>query len=76
MPVRMWLPGFFFPQGFLTATKQTTARRHQLPIDRLDFSVRILRPSEEEDPPAVKDGLYVYGLTLTGASWDRGTGYC
>ncbi|KAI3384925.1 hypothetical protein SNEBB_000114 [Seison nebaliae] len=36
-PKCYWLPGIFFPQGFLTAVLQTHARQYSLPIDKLSF---------------------------------------
>lgn len=32
-----WLSAMFFPQGFMTATKQTYARKTKTPIDTLTF---------------------------------------
>eukprot|EP00770_Monocercomonoides_exilis_P008083 MONOS_8041.1-p1 / transcript=MONOS_8041.1 / gene=MONOS_8041 / organism=Monocercomonoides_exilis_PA203 / gene_product=dynein haevy chain 9, inner dynein arm 5 / transcript_product=dynein haevy chain 9, inner dynein arm 5 / location=Mono_scaffold00292:32264-47119(-) / protein_length=4951 / sequence_SO=supercontig / SO=protein_coding / is_pseudo=false len=37
VPKVFWLPGFFYPQGFLTAVLQTYARKHRVAIDTLRF---------------------------------------
>jgi dynein heavy chain len=40
-PKSYWLPGIFFPQGFLTGTLQVHARKYDLPIDELSFEFHI-----------------------------------
>lgn len=42
-PTSYWLPGIFFPQGFLTGTLQVHARKYDLPIDELSFEFHILK---------------------------------
>ncbi len=42
MPKSYWLPGLFFPQGFLTGVLQVHARKYDLPIDELSFHFTIL----------------------------------
>lgn len=41
-PNAYWLSGFFFPQGFITGVQQTHARKGGIPIDKINFSFRIL----------------------------------
>eukprot|EP01039_Chlorochromonas_danica_P005727 gene5727-6311_t len=64
------LPVFFFPQGFMTASLQTFARKHMEAIDGLSFSYKIVfQPIEQIQPP--EDGVVVYGLYLEGARFDQ-----
>lgn len=70
-PKCFWLPGFFFPHGFMTGTLQTHARKHKVAIDLLQFSFKILRiidPEEVTDAPT--DGIYINGLFIEGAKWN------
>jgi dynein heavy chain len=62
-PKSFWLPGFFFPQGFMTGALQSHARRYKLPIDTLNFGFKILPIDNAEDvQEAPVDGLYIDGL--------------
>ena len=70
------LPFMFFPQGFLTGVLQTHARQYKIAIDRLDFTFEILEaegPDEIEQQP--EDGVYIYGLFIESARWDREAGH-
>jgi dynein heavy chain len=70
-PLIFWLSGFTFPTGFLTAVLQTAARANRVPIDALswEFPVNTLDDVNITEQPA--DGVYIRGLYLENAGWDR-----
>eukprot|EP00331_Platyophrya_macrostoma_P004147 CAMPEP_0176418942 /NCGR_PEP_ID=MMETSP0127-20121128/7766_1 /TAXON_ID=938130 /ORGANISM="Platyophrya macrostoma, Strain WH" /LENGTH=303 /DNA_ID=CAMNT_0017799353 /DNA_START=1 /DNA_END=912 /DNA_ORIENTATION=+ len=70
-PNTFWISGLFFPQGFLTGVLQTHARKHSEAIDTLNFSFKVLEQNQENINNRPMDGVYVYGMYLEGASWDR-----
>jgi len=77
-PKTFWLPGFFFPQGFLTGTLQNHARKYNIPIDTLKFAYEIVPTNDDgtlvEDPNSTnEDGVLVEGLFIEGAHYDKET---
>ena len=71
-PNSYWLSGMYFPQGFLTGVLQTHARQYKIAIDQLSFSFQILEkenPDEIEEKP--ENGVYIYGLFMDGARYNR-----
>lgn len=48
-PVSFWLPGIYFPQGFLTGTLQVHARKYDLPIDELSFEFIVLDQYRDQE---------------------------
>lgn len=69
-PESFWLSAFFFPQGFMTASLQTYARKTRTAIDTLKFKthVRNYGPDNVEEVP--DDGVNMHGLFIEGARWE------
>ncbi|XP_026846872.1 dynein heavy chain 8, axonemal [Drosophila persimilis] len=73
-PVVFWMSGFFNPQGFLTAMRQEVARAHQgWALDQVTMHNDVLKVGTEECKKPPKEGVFVYGLYVDGAGWDRRT---
>lgn len=74
LPTVTWLSGFFYPQSFLTAIMQFTARKGNKELDKLVVVTDVVRTSIEELTEPPRDGVYVYGFYLDGARWDESAG--
>ncbi|PKU48851.1 dynein heavy chain axonemal-like [Limosa lapponica baueri] len=76
-PNQFWMTGFFNPQGFLTAMRQETTRMNLAKGWALDSVVlhnevtKMMKEDVTGPPPADIGGVYIYGLFLEGAGWDR-----
>jgi len=72
-PFAFALPVFFFPQGFMTGTLQTFARKYSVAIDTLTYKFNAKSMSKTEPSDLIEgpeDGIYVYGMFLEGARWN------
>ncbi|CAM9708915.1 unnamed protein product, partial [Ectocarpus fasciculatus] len=74
-PPCFWLTGFFNPQGFVTAVQQEVTRAHKADRWSLDGVVLHTEVTEFEKSEQVKappkEGVYIHGLYLDGAQWNR-----
>ncbi|KFW96981.1 Dynein heavy chain 8, axonemal, partial [Phalacrocorax carbo] len=71
-PNVFWITGFFNPQGFLTAMRQEATRAHKgWTLDTVTIRNEVLKQNKEEITAPPSEGVYIYGLYLEGAGWDR-----
>ncbi|XP_043280362.1 dynein beta chain, ciliary isoform X1 [Venturia canescens] len=70
LPASVWLAGFFNPQSLLTAIMQSTARRQELPLDKMCLQCDVTKKNKEEFTTAPREGAYVHGIFMEGARWD------
>ncbi|KAM4587304.1 dynein axonemal heavy chain 8-like [Odontesthes bonariensis] len=71
-PKAFWMTGFFNPQGFLTAMRQEVTRANKgWALDTVTLNNNVLKKSMEEITASPTEGVYVYGLFLEGAGWNR-----
>lgn len=70
-PVAYWVPGFFFPQGFVTGVLQTYSRATKTAVDVLTIDTIITDMMSKDDIKQVPEhGVYVFGLHMQGACFD------
>jgi len=70
-PTIFWMSGFTFPTGFLTAVLQTSARQNSVSVDSLSWEFTVLTVDDSNITGPPKDGVYIKGLFLQGAGWDK-----
>lgn len=69
-PKSFWVPAFFFPQGFMTASAQMYARSTSQAIDTLAFKTNVQPYGFEGVTEAPETGMQCHGLFIQGARWD------
>jgi len=70
-PLIFWMSGFTFPTGFLTAVLQTCARSNNVAIDSLSWEFAVSTVDDRNITQQPKDGVWIKGLFLEGAGWDK-----
>eukprot|EP00931_Biecheleriopsis_adriatica_P034702 TRINITY_DN20021_c0_g5_i1.p1 TRINITY_DN20021_c0_g5~~TRINITY_DN20021_c0_g5_i1.p1 ORF type:complete len:4603 (-),score=1119.02 TRINITY_DN20021_c0_g5_i1:34-13842(-) len=61
---KLWYGGLFFPEAFLTASRQAVAQQKAVSLEELNLIVQI------GSAPGSDDAFEVTGLYMEGASWD------
>ena len=73
-PSCFWLTGFFNPTGFLTANRQEVCRKHAKDgwaLDDVIDASEVLRQERDEVKKGPEEGIYIYGLFLDCAKWEK-----
>jgi dynein heavy chain, axonemal len=68
-----WLSGFFFPQGFMTAVKQTYSRETKIAVDTLRIGCELTSFDLKDVAASPPTGAYIYGLFMEGGRFNRET---
>jgi len=65
-PASFWVSCFYFPQGFMTCSKQVHARKTKIPIDALSFFTQPTTLKDFKTATVPEDGVNVHGLFIQG----------
>ena len=70
----LFTPFLYNPRAFLWTVTQNYARKHFVPLDTLNFSFEAHSPASRALEKEPRDGIFISGFVLEGASWDASTG--
>jgi len=71
-PLSYWISCFYFPQGYMTCSKQVHARKTKIPIDALAFWTEPTSVQDVRNAQPQEAGQNVHGLFIQGAGWEVG----
>ena len=71
LPSSVWLSGFFNPQSFLTAIMQSTARKNELPLDKMCLTCEVTKKQPGEVQQNMREGAYIHGLFMEVGSFKK-----
>ena len=54
---------------------QSTARKNELPLDRMCLVCEVTKKNKEEMGLVPREGAFIHGLYMEGARWDTTTGF-
>ncbi len=76
LPSCWWLPAMTYPTGFLTAVLQVSARMNGVSIDSLSYETPVTISGDKNSITGYpKDGVYVSGIFIEGATWNYTGGF-
>jgi dynein heavy chain len=70
-PFSFPLQAFFFPQGFMTGTLQTFARKYMVAVNTLTFTFVVMKEKKEDFDEGPEDGVICHGFNFEGARFDE-----
>eukprot|EP01029_Cantina_marsupialis_P031992 TRINITY_DN941_c0_g1_i4.p1 TRINITY_DN941_c0_g1~~TRINITY_DN941_c0_g1_i4.p1 ORF type:complete len:2679 (+),score=890.45 TRINITY_DN941_c0_g1_i4:109-8145(+) len=68
-PFSIWIGGLFNPRALLTAASQIVIRQTKAPLDSMGIVFEVTKRQPEDISAMPREGIYIHGLYLDGASW-------
>ncbi|GFT64974.1 dynein heavy chain 2, axonemal [Nephila pilipes] len=74
MPVKLWMPGISAPKSILNASLQIMVKNSDVILKELIWEYHVSTLDESHITEAPLEGIYIRGLLLEGAGWDKTNG--